>query len=162
MSYKSLQKVEHAFSVVKGLLDIRPMYVRKDTRIRGNIMIIYFALLIEILIEKKIIELFPEAHNGDKKWIKQIRRNGEEPLSMMTLYEELDNVRLIPLQFKSNKEKLVRTSYIATKIDANVKKFLSALGVRNAMHPDGLSFCRRKTNEDRQQLILDLGVEYLI
>ena len=81
---------------------------------------------------------------------------------MMTLYEELDNVRLIPLQFKSNKEKLVRTSYIATKIDANVKKFLSALGVRNAMHPDGLLFCRRKTKEDRQQLILDLGVEYLI
>lgn len=162
MSYKSLQKVEHAFSVVKGLLDIRPMYVRKDTRIRGHIMIIYFALLIETLIEKKIRELFPEAHNGDKKWIKQIRRNGEEPLSMMTLYEELDNVRLIPLQFKSNKENLVRTSYIATKIDANVKKFLSALGVRNAMHPEGLSFCRRKTKEDRQQLILDLGVEYLI
>jgi len=161
-SYKSLQKVEHAFRVTKSMLDIRPVFVRKETRIRGHVMIIFFALLIETLIEKKLKSLFPEAYNGDKKWVKQIIRNGEEPLSMMTLYEELDDVRLIPLEFKSNNQKSVKTTYITTKIDSNVKKLLSALGVKNAMHPEKLSFSRRNIKGDVKQMMLDLGVEPLI
>ena len=153
ISYKSLQKVEHAFRVLKGMLALRPVHVRKETRIRGHVMIVY--------IEKKLRELFPEAHNGDKEWIKRIRRNGDEPLSMMTLYEELDEIRLIPLQFKTNENKPVKTSYIATKIDANVKKLLSALGVKNATHPERLSFSRRETKGDGSQLALDLGIDLL-
>ena len=144
------------------MLDIRPVFVRKETRIRGHVMIIYFALLIETLIEKKLKSFFPEAYNGDKKWVKQIIRNGEEPLSMMTLYEELDDIRLIPLEFKSNNEKSVKTTYITTKIDSNVKKLLSALGVKNAMHPEKLSFSRRNIKGDGHQMMLDLGVEPLI
>ena len=161
ISYKSLQKVEHAFRVLKGMLDLRPVHVRKETRIRGHVMIVYFALLIESLIEKKLRELFPEAHNGEKQWIKRIRRNGDEPLSMMTLYEELDEIRLIPLQFKTNDDKPVKTSYIATKIDPNVNKLLGALGVKNATHPERLSFSRRKTKGDGSQLALDLGIDLL-
>ena len=161
-AYKSLQKVEHAFSITKGMLDIRPVFVRKETRIRGHVMIIYLALLIESLIDKKLRELFPEAHNGEKDWIKQIIRNGNEPLSMMTLYEELDNIRLIPLEFKSDDKRSLRTSYITTKIDVNVKQFLSAIGVRNAMHPKKLSFSRRKIKGNGKQLVLDLGLEYLV
>jgi len=159
LSYRSLQKVEHAIRVLKSEFDIRPMYVRKEKRIRGHVMISYFSLLIETLIEKKLKELFPEAYNGEKRWIKQIRRNGKEPLSMMTLYEELDDVRLIPLEFKTTDNKTVKTTYIATKIDVNIKKLLSALGVKNAMHPEKLSFCRSKAEANREQLILDLGVE---
>ncbi|MBA7658081.1 hypothetical protein ES703_66029 [subsurface metagenome] len=61
-SYKSLQKVEQAFRIVKDEFDIRPMHVRKETRIRGHVMISYFALLIETLMEKKVKELFLEAY----------------------------------------------------------------------------------------------------
>jgi transposase len=159
--YKSLQKVERAFEVVKHLLDIRPMYVRNGTRIRGHIMIIYFSLLVETLIEKKLRELYPQAYNGNKAWIRRTGRNGEEPLSMMTLYEELDGVRLIPLQFKSEGKRPVGTTYISTKIDTNVKKLLSALGVRNALRPEKLSFRGRKNGGEDRQLVLDLGAEYL-
>jgi len=159
--YKSLQKVERAFEVVKHLLDIRPMHVRKATRIRGHIMIIYFSLLIETLIEKKLRGLYPQAYEGNKEWIRQPSRTGEEPLSMMRLHEELDGVRLIPLQFKAGGERSVETTYISTKIEANVKKLLSALGVRNAMHPEKLSFRAWRQGGDDGQLALDLGVEYL-
>ncbi len=159
--YKSLQKVEHAFDIAKHMIDIRPMYVRRATRIRGHIMIIYFCLLVEALIEKKLRELYPQAHNGNKEWIRRTGRSGEEPLSMMTLYEELDGVRLIPLRFKPDGKRPVRTTYISTKIDTNVKKLLSALGVRNATRPEKLSFRGRKKGGDDGQLVLDLGTEYL-
>jgi len=59
-SYKSLQKVEQAFRIVKDEFDIRPIFVRKETRIRGHVMISYFSLLIETLMEKKVKEIFPQ------------------------------------------------------------------------------------------------------
>ncbi|MDP7269458.1 MAG: IS1634 family transposase [Nitrospinaceae bacterium] len=159
--YKSLQKVERAFDIVKHLLDMRPMHVRKDRRVRGHVMIIYFSLLVETLTEKKLRGLYPQAYDGNKEWIRQGERTGEEPLSMMTLHEELDGVRLIPLQFKTSGEKSVATTYISTKIDANVKKLLSVLGVRNAMRPEKLSFRAWRQGGDDRQLELDLGAEYL-
>ena len=124
-------------------------------------MIIYFSLLIETLIEKKLRGLYPQAYDGNKEWIRQADRIGEEPLSMMTLHEELEGVRLIALQFKAGGERSVETTYICTKIDANVKKLLSELGVRNAMRPEKLSFRAWRQGEDDGQLALDLGVEYL-
>ena len=57
--HKSLQKVERAFDIAKHVLDIRPMYVRRATRILGHIMIIYLSLLVETLFEKKPRELYP-------------------------------------------------------------------------------------------------------
>lgn len=161
-AYKSLQKVEHAFRTAKSMLDIRPMFVRRETRIKGHIMIIYFALLIETLLEKKLKELFPEAYNGYKGLVKKAIRDGEEPLSMMTLYEALDDIRLIPLRFKSKDGKQDKTSYIVTKVGMNVKKLFSALGVKNAIHPERLLFSRKKIKGDKKQMLLDLGVEYLV
>ncbi len=160
-AYKSLQKVERAFRIVKDEFDIRPMHVRKETRIRGHVMISYFALLIETLVEKKVKEIFPEAYDKYDKAVKKIRRTGQEPLTMMTLFEELDDVRLIPLEFKFENRKAAKISYISTKIDNDVKKILSALGVRNAMNPEKLSFKGIKNTADKEQLLLDLGVEYL-
>ncbi len=160
-AYKSLQKVEQAFRIVKDKFDIRPVHVRLETRIRGHVMVSYFALLIETLMEKKVKELFPEAYDKYDKAVKRIRRTGEEPLTMMTLFEELDDVRLIPLEFKPGNGKAVKISYISTKIDNDVKKILSGLGVRNAMNPEKLSFKRIKNKSDKEQLVLDLGVEYL-
>ncbi|MBA7571514.1 hypothetical protein ES708_13278 [subsurface metagenome] len=160
-SYKSLQKVEQAFRIVKDEFDVRPIFVRKETRIRGHVMISYFSLLIETLMEKKVKEIFPEAYDKYDKAVKKIRRTGEEPLTMMTLFEELDDVRLIPLEFKSENGKATKTSYISTKIDNSVKKVLSSLGVRNAMNPEKLSFQKTKNKSDKDQLVLDLGVDYL-
>ncbi len=79
----------------------------------------------------------------------------------MTLYEELDAVRLIPLQFKSDGERPVDTTYISTEIDTNVKKLVSALGVRNAMRPEKLSFRGKKEGVDDRRFVLDLGAQYL-
>ena len=107
-----------------------------------------------------MLNKYPDAYDREKKWIKKIRRTGEEPLTMMTLAEELDSVRLIPLELKVNDNKEEeKITYISTKIENNVKKVLSALGVKNAMNPERLSFKRNKNLVANEQLILDLGVE---
>ena len=124
-------------------------------------MVSYFALLIETLLEKKVREIFPGAYDKYEKVVKRIRRTGEEPLTMMTLFEELEDVRLIPLEFKSETGKAVKISYISTKIDNDVKKVLASLGVRNAMNPEKLSLQGSKNKSDKEQLVLDLELEYM-
>jgi len=156
-SYKSLQVVGRAFRMAKHEIDIRPIYVQKETRIRGHVMISYFALLIERLIDKKLKDVFPDAYGEEGKWVRKVKRNGEEPLTMMTLYEELDTVRLIPLKLKYGDNEKGENTYICTKIENNVKKFLSALGVKNAMNPVKLSFRRNKNRTDNRQLLLEFG-----
>ncbi|MCG2715875.1 MAG: IS1634 family transposase [Candidatus Marinimicrobia bacterium] len=132
-SYKSLQKVERAFSVLKNEFDIRPVFVRRESRIRGHVMICYLSLLIEVLIEKKLKEIYPEIEDSEhrKKIIKKSRRNGNEALTITTLMEELDTVRLVPFYVDKSKS----PGYISTMIENNVKKLLSSLGIRNANHP---------------------------
>ena len=62
-----MQKVERAFKFSKNEIDIRPVYVRNETRIKGHVMVCYLALLIEILIEKEILKLFPEIDETENK-----------------------------------------------------------------------------------------------
>ena len=91
-----MEKVEPAFRAAKDEFDIRPRYVRKETRIRGHVTISYFTLLIETLTKKKPKELFSEAYDREEKWIRKIRRSGEEPLTMISLFEGFDSMQLIP------------------------------------------------------------------
>lgn len=135
-AYKSLQKVERAFRLLKGEIEVRPMYVRKQTRIRGHVMICYLALLIEILLEKKLKEIFPEYRENEKMRdvLKKSRKDGNEPLTMMTLKEELETIRLIPLY--QNDDPIPK--YISTSIGNNVRKLFSSLGLVNATEPEKL------------------------
>ncbi len=149
-SYKSLQKVERAFNVLKNEFDIRPVFVRREARIRGHVMICYLSLLIEVLIEKKLKEIYPEIEDSEQreKIIKKSRRDGNEALTITTLMEELDTVRLVPLYVDKSKS----PRYISTMIGNNVKKLLSSLGIRNANHPDDLRISKTREMKNVDQL----------
>jgi transposase len=155
VSYKSLQKVERAFRIIKNELDIRPVFVRLETRIRGHVMICFFALLIEILLEKKLRELFPELEDDKtrKANLKKYERTQDDSLTMKTLMEELDTIRLIPLFINDN----VKPEYITTKIGNNVKKFFSSIGIKNSMYPKKLRIDAREMNGEQNQLELIFG-----
>jgi transposase len=154
-AYKSLQKVERAFRVVKHDLDIRPVYVRKETRIRGHVMICYLALLIEVLLEKKLRELFPEMADETKRkaTLKAPKRDENTPLTMMMLKEELDTIRLVPLYINDNN----MLNYISTQIGNNVKKLFSSLGIKNATDPKNLRITKAIQRAGINQLELFLG-----
>lgn len=154
-SYKLLQKIERAFRVVKDELDIRPVYVRKETRIRGHVMICYLSLLMEILMEKKLDELFPAMIDSEnkKRLLRQSQRTENDGHTMTTLREELDTIRLVPL-YINGKDK---PRYISTSFGNNIKKFFASLGIVNSSDPQYLRFQNPKQTRDKNQLDLKLG-----
>ncbi|MCF8242101.1 MAG: IS1634 family transposase [Melioribacteraceae bacterium] len=159
VSYKSLQKVERAFRIIKNELDIRPVFVRLESRIRGHVMICFFALLIEILLEKKMCEIFPELEDVDlrKANLKKSKRCQDDPLTMKTLTEELDTIRLIPLSINalsSHRSRNEKPKYITTQIGDNIKKFFSAIGIKNATEPTKLRIDIGKKKRENGQLEL--------
>ncbi|HED38383.1 MAG TPA: IS1634 family transposase, partial [Ignavibacteria bacterium] len=151
-SYKSLQKVEQAFKVIKNEFDIRPVYLRKDNRIRGHVMICYLALLINILLDKKMQEVFPEMENAQARKVnlKKSEHNEDDPLTMKTLMEELDTIRLIPLYINGSES----PKYISTQIGRNLKKLFSSLGIINAMEPQKLRLATKEKTTNYNQLEL--------
>ena len=53
LGYKQLLEVERAFRSLKQTLELRPMYHRKDERIRTHVTLCWLALLLVRIIEKK-------------------------------------------------------------------------------------------------------------
>lgn len=53
-AYKDLWQVESAFKTLKDKLEVGPIFHHKETRIRGHIFICFLALLMRIVLEKKI------------------------------------------------------------------------------------------------------------
>ena len=70
---------------------------------------------------------------------------------------ELEGVRLIPLKLTTEQKRGTQesVSYISTKIENNVKRLLSAVGVRQANNPKKLSFVKPKERGDKEQLKFD-------
>ncbi len=53
LGYKQLQEVERAFRTVKQTLELRPMYHRKEERIRTHVTLCWLALLLVRIIERE-------------------------------------------------------------------------------------------------------------
>uniref|UniRef100_UPI000551EB40 IS1634 family transposase n=1 Tax=Desulfatibacillum aliphaticivorans TaxID=218208 RepID=UPI000551EB40 len=51
LGYKQLLEVERAFRTLKSTLDLRPVYHRKDERIRSHVTLCWLALLLVRFIE---------------------------------------------------------------------------------------------------------------
>lgn len=54
LGYKQLMEVERAFRTLKTTLDIRPVYHRKDERIRSHVLLCFLALLLVRIMEKRV------------------------------------------------------------------------------------------------------------
>lgn len=54
LGYKQLMEVERAFRTLKTTLDIRPIYHRKDERIRSHVLLCFLALFLVRIVERKI------------------------------------------------------------------------------------------------------------
>ncbi|RFA31750.1 hypothetical protein CAI16_20020, partial [Virgibacillus dokdonensis] len=56
-AYKELWRVEQAFRNLKSGLELRPMYHRKEERIRGHVMVCFLALVMESFLAFKLKEI---------------------------------------------------------------------------------------------------------
>ena len=58
-SYVALQKVERDFRTMKtGLLEVRPVFVRKDSRTRGHVLCCMLALKLQRELERRLAAAF--------------------------------------------------------------------------------------------------------
>lgn len=93
--YKNLNKVENAFRIIKNDLDIRPMYHRKEVRIKGHIYVCVLACFmmtaIEYVAQKKKI------NKSARKILRELSKfglieiglpNGESRYSTTTMSKE--------------------------------------------------------------------------
>jgi transposase len=53
-AYKQLNEVERGFAHLKGLLEVRPVYHRKDDRVRAHVLVAALAFLLDRALEKKL------------------------------------------------------------------------------------------------------------
>ena len=53
-AYKQLNEVERGFSHLKSLLELRPVYHRKDARVRAHVFVAALALLLDRALEKDL------------------------------------------------------------------------------------------------------------
>ena len=72
LGYKQLAEVERAFRALKTTLDLRPLYHRKEERIRAHVLLCYLALLLVRIAERetgetwdKIRSIMERMHLGE-------------------------------------------------------------------------------------------------
>ena len=123
-SYKSLQKVERMFRVVKNNIELRPIYVRKKKRVRGHVFICFLTYLIECVLERAIKEKIPEQ-------------------SLERIKIELARVKLVPVKLSNRITSKNSTLYFVTGGNSEIKKLYSSLKIRNFRHPETLYFNKK-------------------
>lgn len=118
--YKSLWIIEDAFGEIKGSLRARPIFHWSDHNIIGHLTMCFLAYLCEALMTKAL---------RDKNLMLDSRAIKEEiikprPLTVVEAMRELQEVRAIPVQIRSN------TMWVRTDINGNAQKLFSAIGLR--------------------------------
>lgn len=84
--YKELWRVEQAFRNLKDNLELRPMYHRRESRIRGHIMVCFLALVMESYLALRLKEIGctqsvkDVLHDVSQMKVSLIRVNGEQQL----------------------------------------------------------------------------------
>ena len=65
-TYHNLWRIEESFRIMKSDLDARPVFVQKESTIKGHFLICYLAVLLERLFQFKVLEnKFPAAEIFD-------------------------------------------------------------------------------------------------
>ncbi|MHB8125901.1 MAG: IS1634 family transposase [Desulfitobacteriaceae bacterium] len=93
--YKNLNKVETAFRIIKNDLDIRPMYHRKEVRVKGHVYVCVLAYFITMALE--YIAHQHKINKSARKIIKELSKiglikielpNGETRYSLTTVNKD--------------------------------------------------------------------------
>ena len=120
-AYKSLQKVERVFRVLKNNIELRPIYVRKEKRIRGHVFICFLTYLMECLLEKMLVEHLPD-------------------YSLEQIKIDLARIKLVPVTLNNRIDGQNKKLFFITGGSREVQTLYSALKIRNFRHPEKLHF----------------------
>jgi transposase len=103
-AYKELNEVERGFSHLKGLLELRPVYHRKDERVEAHVFVAALALLLDRALEKSL-------------------RAAGSSLSSPFAWEALEMVRCVEVELGQ------RHKVCVTRGNQHVSEVLRTLGI---------------------------------
>lgn len=109
-AYKELNEVERGFSHLKGLLELRPVYHRQDTRVQAHVFVAALALLLDRALEKSL-------------------RAAGSQLSTPFAWQALEMVRCVEVQLGQ------RRKLCLTRGNQHVNEVLRALAIQNLEPP---------------------------
>jgi len=126
-AYKGLQRVERAFRVLKNSIELRPIFVRKESRIRGHVMICFLAYLIEMILDQTVQKI-------------------DAQMSWPLLQEELARVKLIPIKWPKRSSHDPQELLLVPSFSRTAQKLYTKLGIRNVRKPQALRFEKRASS----------------
>lgn len=103
MAYKNLYQVEDAFREIKDFLEIRPIYLREESRVRAHVLICVLAYIIEKIIDNRLVPL---------------------GISARVALEKLEEIRLVNYRIGNTTIKSITTKPVKEQ-----KEILYALGI---------------------------------
>ena len=109
-AYKELNEVERGFAQLKGLLQVRPVYHRRDERVRAHIFVAALAFLLDRALEKKL-------------------RAAGSGLSSAAAWRALETVRVVELELGQRRKRCV------TRGSRQAAEVLRVLGLRQQLDP---------------------------
>ena len=109
--YKNLSKVENAFRIIKNDLDIRPMYHRKEDRVKGHVYICFIAYFIFAAIE-------------------YISKKNKLNKSGRKILNKLSKIKLIEILLPNGDKK-----YSLTSIEKDLKEMLKSYKIKKVEVP---------------------------
>jgi transposase len=112
-AYKQLNEVERGFAQLKGLLELRPVYHRKDDRVRAHAFVAALAFLLDRALEKKL------------------RATGSN-LSSPAAWQALETVRCVEVEVGN------RTKLCVTRGSRHAAEVLKVLRISELDPPDPL------------------------
>ncbi len=114
--YRGLWVLENTFRTMKSSLDLRPMWHRKDQRIRAHIWICMIAYLIERIVEDEVRKGLH--HNDD-----------DRPITAARIFESFRNVMLNENGFRDDRARMEKKWWVATELDKDQMEIVKALRI---------------------------------
>lgn len=112
-TYHNLWRIEESFKIMKSDLDARPVYVQKESSIKGHFLICYLAVLLERIFQFKILEnkyLTTEVYSFIKEF--KVIKEGNKYINITTysdIIQELSEKFQLPLTNYFLSEKQVKS-----------------------------------------------------
>ena len=103
--YKDLQKVERNFRTLKtGLLEIRPVFLRKAVRTQGHVFVVLLSLKLTREIERRLQTQFQTTHENPHGMTLTDALTSLSRITILNYKTKNQNIRVLPMPDSRQKE----------------------------------------------------------
>ncbi len=129
--YRGLWEIEESFSIVKGVLKVRPVFAKSRAGIEAHLLISFFSLMILRLIQKTILK--DELNDDQKRIIEQANKRKRKHKINIKKYGELPIKRIVNFM-RSYNAQFINDSYYVGTYNSDIPLFEEKYGLTLDRH----------------------------